>query len=210
MNPIFDFLINPYLNYSSLDIVLEVLAVMLGLISVWFAKNNNIAVYPTGMFSTSIFVYILLKANLLGDMIINVYFFLMSIYGWYFWVQKEGGQVLNKIAKINKKELKWGLLLFMGTIFFVIGFYRFFERWDDSTALVDSFTTALFFVAMWLMARRKIEHWVLWIIGDIISIPLYLFKGLLITSIQYFIFTLIAIFGFFEWRRIYNKEKQIA
>ena len=125
MNPIFDFLINPYLNYSSLDIVLEVLAVMLGLISVWFAKNNNIAVYPTGMFSTSIFVYILLKANLLGDMIINVYFFLMSIYGWYFWVQKEGGQVLNKIAKINKKELKWGLLLFMGTIFFVIGFYRF-------------------------------------------------------------------------------------
>ena len=107
MNPIFDFLVEPYQNYNTLDIVLEAVAVLLGLLSVWFAKRDHIAVYPSGMLSTGIFVYILFQANLLGDMLINAYFFVMSIYGWYFWIQKEGNQVLNPIAKMNSKD-RWG------------------------------------------------------------------------------------------------------
>ena len=210
MNPVFDFLIEPYTNYEVLDIFLEVLGVFLGLLSVWFAKRDHISVYPTGMLSTAIFVYILFKANLLGDMLINAYFFIMSIYGWYFWGQKEGDEVLNPIGKINKKEINLGVLLFAGSVLFVIVIYILSNKWNNLTAPIDAFTTAVFFVSMWLMARRKIEHWILWIIGDLISIPLYLFKGLLFTSIQYLIFTLIAIFGYIQWKRSYNSKKQIV
>ena len=129
MNPIFDFLVEPYQNYNTLDIVLEAVAVLLGLLSVWFAKRDHIAVYPSGMLSTGIFVYILFQANLLGDMLINAYFFVMSIYGWYFWIQKEGNQVLNPIAKMNSKEFKWAIVLFFGAVLFVIGIYLFFDKW---------------------------------------------------------------------------------
>ena len=210
MNPIFDFLVEPYQNYNTLDIVLEAVAVLLGLLSVWFAQRDHIAVYPSGMLSTGIFVYILFQANLLGDMLINAYFFVMSIYGWYFWIQKEGNQVLNPIAKMNSKEFKWAIVLFFGAVLFVIGIYLFFDKWTDWTAPVDTFTTALFFVGMWLMARRKIEHWIFWIVGDVISVPLYLYKGLGLTSIQYLIFTLIAILGYIQWKKTYNKELQTA
>ena len=206
MNPIFDFLIEPYQNYLLLDIVLEGLAVVLGLLSVWFAKQNQIAVYPTGMLSTAIFVYILLKANLLGDTLINAYFFVVSIYGWYFWRCKKEESSETPISKMNALETRWWFFFFMLILFFVAGIYLFFDKWNNWSAPIDCFTTALFFVGMWFMARKRIEHWIFWIVGDIISIPLYLYKGLGLTSIQYFIFTLIAIFGYIQWKRIYNNH----
>ena len=83
MNHIFDFLFEQYLGYDTCDIVLEIVAVIFGFLSVWYSKQNNILVFPTGMISTIIFVYLLLKWELLGDMMINAYYFVMSIYGWY-------------------------------------------------------------------------------------------------------------------------------
>ena len=111
MNQIFEYLIRPYQDLDILEVILEIFAVILGLTSVWFAKKDKVLVYPTGMLSTSIFVYLLFKAGLLGDMLINAYFFIVSIYGWYFWSQKKGGQILNPILKINRMEIKLGLLL---------------------------------------------------------------------------------------------------
>ena len=126
-SPIFDFLIEPYQNYLLLDIVLEGLAVVLGLLSVWFAKQNQIAVYPTGMLSTAIFVYILLKANLLGDTLINAYFFVVSIYGWYFWRRKKEESSETPISKMNALETRWWFFFFMLILFFVAGIYLFFD-----------------------------------------------------------------------------------
>ena len=207
MNPIFEFLISPYENYQTLDIALEGTAVILGLLSVYFAKQDQIAVYPSGMISTAIFVYILFKANLLGDMLINAYFFLVSIYGWYFWQNKKKKKSENPISKMDPFERKWWRLFFILILFFVAGVYNFFDKWNDWSAPVDCFTTALFFLGMWFMARKRIEHWIFWIVGDIISIPLYLYKGLGLTSIQYLIFTLIAIFGYIQWKKIYISKK---
>ena len=198
------------MNYGFLEIFLEISGVFFGLLSVWFAKKNSLAVYPTGMISTGIFVYILYQANLLGDMLINAYFFIMSIYGWYFWTQKIEGFTLNTIRGISKKEIYISITLFTGSLLFVLLIYKFFDKWYHWVNAVDAFTTSLFFVAMWLMARRKIEHWIIWIVGDIISIPLYIYKGLALTSIQYLIFTVIAIFGYIQWKRVYNNIKQIA
>ena len=208
MNPIFDFFTDPYKTYSTLDILLEGVAVITGLLSVWFAKQDKVWVYPTGMISTAIYVYILLKAGLLGDFLINAYYFAMSIYGWIFWTQQKEGVMVHQIDKVNFSEKKWSFFLFVLSLLFVGGLYTILGRWVSWTAPIDTFTTALFFVGMWLMARRKIAHWIYWIVGDLISIPLYLYKGLALTSFQYLIFTLIAIFGYIQWKKVYNNRIQ--
>ena len=210
MSPIFDFLFQQYDGYAIADIVLELLGVLFGLISVWYAKKNNIWVYPTGMISTAIFVYLLLKWSLLGDMLINGYFFVMSAYGWYYWTRKKEEVYVNPISNTVRKEYFTSAALFIGSLLFVYWIYVLFDKWNDWTAYVDTFTTAIFFVGMWLMARRKIENWIFWIIGDFISIPLYFYKGLTLTSIQYIIFTVIAIYGYRSWKKILNKSLPAA
>ena len=201
INPLFDFFFGQYATYSTQDIVLEMTAVLLGLASVWYAKQNKIGVYPTGMISTAIFVYLLWKWFLLGDMLINAYYFFMSVYGWYFWIQKKGAESLHPIAHFTPSERRISTGLFLFSILGVYQLYQYFEMWTSWTAYIDTFTTALFFVGMWLMARRKIEHWIFWIIGDIISVPLYFYKGLTLTSLQYVIFTFIAIYGYRAWKQ---------
>jgi nicotinamide mononucleotide transporter len=87
---------------------------------------------------------------------------------------------------------------------FVFAVYEFFDKWNSWTAYVDTITTAIFFVGMWLMAKKKLENWIYWIIGDVISVPLYLYKGLVFTSFQYFLFTIIAIYGYRAWKKSLN------
>lgn len=204
MNHIFDFLFGQYSNSPTIDIVLEIVAVIFGFLSVWFSKENKIWVYPTGMISTAIFVYLLLKWELLGDMMINAYYFAMSVYGWYIWTRKVDATHFTPIAETTKKEKQYSVFIFLATIIFVFIIYKTFDKWNSWTAYVDTITTAIFFVGMWLMAKRKIENWIYWIIGDIISVPLYFYKGFTFTSIQYLIFTVIAVYGYKAWKKSLN------
>ncbi|WP_271765664.1 nicotinamide riboside transporter PnuC [Aquimarina algiphila] len=201
MNPIFDFFFGQYSEYSNLHIILEIIAVIFGLLSVSFARANNIWVYPTGIISTSIYVYLLLKWSLLGDMMINAYYFIMSIYGWYIWTRKVDQTYVTPISRTTSKEKAIEILIFVITLFFVYIVYITFDKWNNWTAYIDTLTTAIFFVGMWLMARRKIENWIFWIVGDIISVPLYFYKGFTFTSFQYLLFTVIAIFGYLKWKK---------
>ena len=202
-----DQLFYQYSQYSNTDISLEIIAVFFGFLSVWFSKNNNILVFPTGMINTSIFVYLLLKWSLLGDMIINAYYIIMSIYGWYFWL-KGTNNTVSPITKVSNKDIRIVVLLFISSSVFVSLVYTFFDKWETIVSYIDILTTAIFFAAMWLMAKRKVESWIFWIVGNIISVPLYLHKGLAFTSIQYFIFTVIAIAGYIKWKELYNKQIQ--
>ena len=204
-----DQLFYQYSQYSNTDIILEIIAVFFGFLSVWFSKNNNILVFPTGMINTSIFVYLLLKWSLLGDMIINAYYFIMSIYGWYFWL-KGTNNTVSPISKVSNSDIRIVVLLFISSSVFVSLVYTFFDKWETIVSYIDILTTAIFFAAMWLMAKRKVESWIFWIVGNIISVPLYLHKGLAFTSIQYFIFTVIAIAGYIKWKELYNKQIQTA
>lgn len=204
MQPIFDFLFQQYSGYPWLFIVLELIAVVFGFLSVWYSKQENILVYPTGIVSTVIFVYLLWQWQLLGDMMINVYYSSMSIYGWYVWTRKVDAVHFTPVTKTTRKEHLWSVLIFVGTWLFTFGIYEFFDKWNDWTAYVDTVTTAIFFVGMWLMARKKLENWIYWIIGDIISVPLYFYKGLTFTSFQYLLFTIIAIYGYRSWKRSLN------
>ncbi len=209
MSPIFDYFFGQYTEYDTLDIILEIVAVIFGLLSVWFSKQNNIWVYPTGLISTSIFVYLLIKWGLIGDMLINVYYFIMSIYGWYIWTRKVDAEHFTPITTVTKKENRISIFIFIGTIIFVFVVYQVFDKWNSWTAYVDTITTAIFFVGMWLMAKRKIENWIYWILGDIISVPLYFYKGFTFTSFQYLIFTILAIYGYNAWKKNISRNLQI-
>ena len=201
MSQIFNFLFEQYSSYAVLDIVLEITAVFFGFASVWYSKQNNILVFPTGLISTSIFVYLLFKWQLLGDMMINSYYFIMSFYGWYIWTRKVDAKNVTPISRATKSEKIIAVTIFALTLVLVYQVYQFYDMWTNWVAYVDTLTTALFFVGMWLMAKRKIENWYFWVVADIISIPLYLYKGLTFTSIQYFGFTILAIFGFLAWKK---------
>lgn len=202
----FEFLFSQYKNYPAYEIALEVTAIVFGLLSVWFAKKNKVLAFPSGIINTAIYVYLLWKWNLLGDMMINFYYVIMSFYGWYHWTRKKGGADEFPISKITTSEIKKATLLFLATILIVIAVYAFFDKFTHFTSYIDTLVTGIFFVGMWLMARRKIENWILWIVGDIISIPMYFVKGYSFTAIQYLIFTIIAIFGYLEWKRILEQE----
>jgi len=202
MNPIFDFFFGQYSESSTVDIVLELIAITFGFLSVWYSKQNKILVFPTGMISTAIFVYLLIKWSLLGDMLINAYYFLMSVYGWYFWTRKKGSKEIHPVSSMTSLEKKRAIIIFFATLIFVYGVYVAFDKWGTTIAYIDTITTAIFFVGMWLMAKRKIENWLFWILGDIISVPLYFYKGFTFTSFQYLLFTFIAIFGYLSWKRI--------
>lgn len=201
-----DVLFVQYTSYSTFDITLEITATIFGFLSVWFAKQNNIWVFPTGLISTAIFVYLLYKWELLGDMMINAYYFVMSIYGWYIWTQKTNDS-FTPISNTSATEKKTSIIIFVSTIVFVYLIYELAGKWNTLTAYVDALTTAVFFVAMWLMALKKIENWILWIVGNVISVPLYLYKGLAFTSLQYIIFTLIAIYGYLAWKKTLNNTR---
>ncbi len=207
MNSIIDFFLEPYQQATLPNIIIEVLAVIFGIASVWCAKKESIWVYPTGIISTALYVYICYQFTLYGDLIINIYYTIMSIYGWYIWAKLVDDAVIP-VTICNSKDWLKSLGIFIVTALFVVIVYLYFNRFDRITDYFDTFTTGIFFVAMWLMANKKIEHWLFWIAGNIISVPLYFIKGLGFSGIQFTIFLLIAIQGYIVWKKNLGKSLQ--
>lgn len=196
-----DLLFEPYRNTPTLYIVLEATAFVFGLLSVLLSRKEHIGVFPTGIVSTGIYCYLLIRFNLLGDSIINGYYLIMSIYGWWFWKQQTGSSETRPITSWDTSTIKNSLLIAIVSAVFVSSIYWFLEAWEGLVSAVDTLTTSVFFVAMWLMAKKKLQHWLWWIVGDLISIPLYAYKGLYLTSLQYLLFTAIAISAYRLWRK---------
>lgn len=201
-----EFFISQYKNASSLQIILEFLVFVFGIVSVYFAKKENIWVYPTGLISTIITVYLLYQASYFGDMTMNFYYSIMSIYGWYKWSSKSIQNDLN-ITKTNNQEKIIGIFLFFFTIGITYTVYKFFNYSLEIPNYIDIFTSGIFFTAMWYMALKKIENWTLWIIGDVIAVPLFAYRGLGMLSLQYIIFTILAVLAYIEWKKILNKNQ---
>ncbi|KFF15255.1 nicotinamide riboside transporter PnuC [Flavobacterium hydatis] len=203
-----DFFLNAYKNVPLWHIGLEFLVFVFGILSVWFAKKENIWVYPTGLIATVISVYLLYIAGYLGDMMINGYFSIMSIYGWYNWAKGTNQEDNLPITRTNNQEKIIGIGLFVITIFVVFGIYKFFDYELHKDNYIDILASGIFFTGMWYMAKKKIENWTLWIIGDIIVVPLYAYRGLGMLSFQYLIFTILAISAYLEWKKILNNKIQ--
>ena len=208
--------IKPYESYHTYQIILEFTATFFGLLSVYFSIRKNIWVYPTGIVSTALYVYILFKFGLLGDMLINFYYTVMSVYGWVLWARSSDDHVHVEVSRTTRREWLLCSLLFVISLILVTAVYYYKPLLDtqlsaekvilgldhlDWANWLDVFTTAIFLVGMWLMAKRRIENWIFWIVGDLICIPMMLHKGLGITSVQYLVFTVMAIIGYREWYR---------
>ncbi|MTI31737.1 nicotinamide riboside transporter PnuC [Xanthovirga aplysinae] len=188
---------------------LEIVAVICGVASVLFSRKNNILVYPTGIVNVLIYVYLCFQYKLYADMGINAYYFIMSVYGWFMWSRKDEQKQVLPISYNNKKENLTSIL--MGTVSFLILSFILTKFTDSDVPLWDATTTSFAFIGMYLMAKRKVENWIAWIITDIISVPLYYYKGLPLSAVQFFIFTFLAFSGYFAWQKEMRKKKtQIA
>lgn len=205
-----DFFVESYKNTPWLVIILEAITFVFGIASVYFAKKENIWVYPTGLIATTITVYLLYRAGYFGDMVINGYYSIMSIYGWYNWSRKKNGTKVIAISRTNLREKLTGFGMFLLTIIVIFAVYKIFDYEIKTENYLDIFTSGLFFTAMWYMAFKKIENWTLWIIGDLIAVPIYAYRGLGILSLEYVFFTILAIMAYFEWRKILNSSQQTS
>ena len=177
---------------------IELIAVTFGLTCVWFMKKESTLAFPTGIVNVLIYVYICIHVRLYANAAINAFFFVMSVYGWYNWTRKDSSDHTIRITRCSNKELGWNILAFF--LFFVIIRIVLGRYTDSKVPTWDTLTTTLYIIAQWLLSRKKIENWILWITGDTIAIGLFASQGLYFSSFQYLVFTIIAILGFREWK----------
>jgi nicotinamide mononucleotide transporter len=183
---------------------LEYVGVVMGIVSVYFSRRENIWVYPTGLVNTVIYVYLSFKFHLIGEAVVNFYYTVMSIYGWWLWARRnEQHEPILHISFSGKRE--WlQQLLFFGVLYVVILFsLRYLKEafYPGAIPAADAFASATAFTGMWLMARKKVESWWWWIATNAASIPLYFVKGLVFTSVFYGVLLLMAVSGLVEWQR---------
>lgn len=176
---------------------LEGIAVFFGIASVYCSMKENILVYPTGIISTLIYVWICLQVGLYADMGINGYYFAMSIYGWYIWSRPTQDGAILPVTYMTPKEIAGSIFMFLAS--YAILAFVLLRFTDSNVPYIDSFTTASAFVGMYLMAKKKVENWIAWIITDLVSVPLYFYKGLILTSFQFLFFTVLAVLGLIAW-----------
>ena len=188
---------------------LEFIAVVFGIASVFFSKKENIWVYPIGLVSTIIYIYISLKGNLFGEVSVNIYYTIMSIYGWILWTKKDAQQhLIVHITKSTPREWRIQLSIF-GIFYLVIYVCLYWLQRNFAPGAIpwaDAFASATAYTGMWLMAKKKVESWIWWILTNMASIPLYFVKGYVFTSVQYVVLLILAIAGLIEWT---NREKQL-
>ncbi|MGY6558576.1 MAG: nicotinamide riboside transporter PnuC [Nitritalea sp.] len=185
---------------------LEAVAVFFGIVSVLFSIRKHIAVFPTGIISTCIYLFICWEYKLYADMGINGYYTVMSVYGWWLWAQPKGPLPERPVSWMLPQERWISAGLFLGSYGLL---YILLSQFTDSDVPYwDSFTTSSAFVAMWLMAKKKVENWIFWIITDLVSVPLYLYKGLPLTAFQFAFFTVLAVIGLRSWYLTVQRDKQ--
>ena len=205
-------IINQLINGLKQTGPIEFVAVLAGIVSVWFSRKENILVYPIGLINTIFYVYLSIKGNLLGEASVNFYYSIMSIYGWILWSKKASNKK-DKILHIqysNSQEWIYQLLFFAffyASLFFALTWAK-QSFAPEAIPWADAFASATAYTGMWLMAKKKIESWIWWIATNLASIPLYFYKGYVFTSVQFIILLILAIAGLFEWRKRFASTKK--
>jgi nicotinamide mononucleotide transporter len=183
---------------------LEFIAVLAGIASVWFSKKEQVLVYPVGLINTTIFVYLSFKGHLLGEASVNIYYTVMSVYGWWLWTRKnDQQQTILQIQFSSSKEVLQQLLFF-AAFYIVLYTALYFSKTSFAPGAIpwaDALSSAAAYTGMWLMAKKKVESWYYWIATNIFSIPLYFVKGYVFTSVQFAVLLALAVAGLIAWRK---------
>jgi nicotinamide mononucleotide transporter len=197
-------IIDQFLTGMKNTTALEYIAVVSGILSVWYSRKENILVYPVGLVNTVIYIYLSFQYHLIGEAAVNLYYTIMSIYGWVLWSKRNQRQELVvRITYSSGKEWQHQLLFF-GAFYlgiYIALYYLKQSFYEGAIPWADAFASATAFTGMWLMARKKVESWYWWIATNIAAIPLYFVKGLVFTSVYYFILLIFAFWGLTEWKR---------
>ncbi|TBO40265.1 nicotinamide riboside transporter PnuC [Pedobacter kyonggii] len=184
--------------------LIEWLAVGFGVSEVLLAKKNSIWLYPTGIISILLSMFLLLNVKLYAETLLSIYYLVMSVYGWIIWKKrKQDGE--NQVSWSSNKELTIAILISVigfGVLYLVLRHYT-----DSDVPVFDAFVSSTAWAGMWLLAKRKIENWIFLNISNIVAIPLLFHKKLpLMACLTTFLFT-VAIFGFLDWKKIINKSR---
>lgn len=180
----------------------EWLSTFFQIASVWYAKKNDVKVYPAGIVGVLLAAYLyffMAKPPLYADGILNIYYFFMSIYGWYNWSLKKNEMEVYPISSCKKNELIMGLLIFVKG--WIILYFLLVNLTDSNTPILDALVSASAVTSMWWMAKRKIENWLAWIASNIVAIPLNFYKGFMLFTLMYVLFLGLAILGYSEWKK---------
>ncbi|WP_185860177.1 nicotinamide riboside transporter PnuC [Blattabacterium cuenoti] len=195
-------LLSPYHHSSWIHIILEFTAVTFSIFSVLLAQKNNIWLYPIGIVSTIIYSYLTFVTSLYGDFIINIYYTGMSGYGWYIWLSRNDPKNPKlSISFSDKKDYFYTILWFLSTCIFSIMVYFFNGKLQTHYDWMDVLTTGIFFSGMYQMAMKKVENWIFWIVGNLISVPIYFLKGLILTGFLFIFLACLAIKGYIIWNQ---------
>ena len=190
------------MNY---ELILEIIAVITGMLSIWYSYRINILVYPIGMISLALYVFIFIKNGLYANAVINFLYFVISIFGWWNWLRQrttDNGQQTTdrgelKVSYLSKKETVITITILVTLIWLINLFTT-----NDLSIRLDYYTSAAGLIAMVLTSFKKVENWFFYLVADIVLIPLCIYNGLYLTSIQYVAYTILAIMGYINW----NKE----
>lgn len=184
--------------------ILEVIAVCFSIASVLLANKNSVYLYPTGIISTGLYIYIMTSVGLYAETLLNGYYLVMSIYGWVRWAKNKEDMNATAISYNDRKDWIISLLIVM------LGFavlYGTLSKFTDSTVPVaDAVVSAFAWAGMWLLAKHKIENWVFLNVSNIIAIPLLLYKGLPLTALLTVVLFTVAVFGYFRWKKLYHLQ----
>ena len=185
----------------------EWLSTILQIASVWYAKKNKVLVYPIGIIGVLLASYIYFYISnppLYADALLNIYYFVMSIYGWYNWVQKKDNHYAYPISWCEKKELKFGMALFL--FFWAAIYFLLIKITNSNTPILDSLVSSTAVTSMWWMAKRKMENWIAWILSNLVAIPLNFYKGFMLFTLMYILFLALAVSGYKEWKTKLSTE----
>ena len=197
-------LFNQFISGLKATTIPEYIAVLAGIASVWYSRKENILVYPTGLLNTIIYIWLSFKYHLLGEATVNFYYTIMNMYGWYLWTRKDEQQHTIVRVRFSSSKEWLGQLSFFAAFYLSIFFALSYLKQAFAPGAIpwaDALASASAFTGMWLMARKKVESWYWWIITNICGMPLYFVKGLVFTSVYYFVLMVLAIGGLIEWRR---------
>ncbi len=183
---------------------LEAIAVVMGIVSVYFSRKENILVYPTGLINTTIYIWLSYSGQLFGEATVNLYYTIMSIYGWLLWTKRKEDRELAVHVEYSDRKMwiqQLGCFAFFYLVIFTALYYLKKDFAPGVIPAADAFASATAFTGMWLMTRKKVESWWWWIATNITSIPLYFVKGYVFTSVYYLVLLVMAISGLIEWRK---------
>jgi nicotinamide mononucleotide transporter len=182
----------------------EWIAVLLGMAEVLLARVNNIWLYPTGIAGTFIGIYILLIAGLYAESALNVYYLVMSIYGWIYWMKKRDEPPVKITWATRREWITTLMIVFAGWAIL----YLLLKKFTTSNVpLWDAWVSSTAWAGMWLLARRKLENWILLNLSNLFAIPLLCYKKLILFSALTLFLFIVAFFGFFGWLAIWKKDK---